>query len=391
MKKFLAATTAVVAGIGLAVPASAEITISGSLSQDIGFGTYNGACSAAIGEIFDDTDFDAGIASPCESAETEASIHSQSDAEVHVKGSGTTDGGLVVEVVIELEGTSGQSAGANGGESVDESRISISGDFGKITLGSEDAASVTHGYVGIGGGYAGMGYYDGGGNYTPVGSPFPAGYDDSQGIRYSLPPIAGLSAAISYQPDTDAYANTGKGNANGQIGLGASFSQDLGNMSFTIGGGYLKAGPNEGEEDPAPNVGAGVSVGFGDATANLRYDKKGDIASLGFGVDYSIGALKMGIGYSSNGRAEAEQNVLDNSDNSVVENASALVEYADSTLISAGVSYSLGGGVSASAGVSSGTSNEITVTRNNDDDTTNTTTIAAVDGVGIGMRIGLSF
>lgn len=308
MNKLALATAAAVAGVALTATASAEISLNGSFSQDIGFGSWRSGSAE----------------------KSEGNVHLQSDSEIHFKASGTTDGGVGVAVKIEME------AQPSAGSSIDETQISFTGGFGKVTLGSEDSASISHGYVGIGGGYAGMGYYDGGNNYTPAGTPFPAGYNDSQKVVYSFPAMGGLSVGVSFAPDTNgADADTTNSNNNGEVSVGASYSANLGTATVSIGGGMVSSTDSDLGCSVKGASGAGISVGFGDTTISLRSDRHSeeDSRGFGFGIDHSLGALGIGLGYG------VGTDTHEDSDNVLV----------------AGVSYSLGGGVSISAAVARGT------------------------------------
>ncbi len=128
------------AWLALAVPFSAQaqdmgVSISGFSKHDFGFGSYVGGDESA-----DD-------------------FHIEIDAEITFTATGTTDGGLAVTAVVEVDGDSG--AG------IDESHLTIAGGFGSIILGEQDNASNRHGNKGIGGGYGGGGYYDCGENWAP--------------------------------------------------------------------------------------------------------------------------------------------------------------------------------------------------------------------------------
>ena len=148
-----------------------HLSLSGGINQDIGFGNFVGGEEAA------------------------ESIHFQTDATLTFTGTGMTDGGLGITAVIELDGDSG------GG--VKDNRLHISGVFGEIVLGGEDNAAKSLGGTGGGGGYANMGYYDGGDDYTPFsGGAAPIAGTQAQGIRYTLPTIAGVQFGLSFQPDS---------------------------------------------------------------------------------------------------------------------------------------------------------------------------------------------
>ncbi len=148
-----------------------HLSLSGGINQDIGFGNFVGGKEAA------------------------ESIHFQTDATLTFTGTGMTDGGLGIKAVIELDGDSG------GG--VKDNRLQIAGAFGEIVLGGEDNSAKILGGTGIPGAYAGMGVYDGGDDYTPFsGGAAPIAGTGAQGVRYTLPTIAGVSLGLSFQPDS---------------------------------------------------------------------------------------------------------------------------------------------------------------------------------------------
>ena len=106
MRKYLLGATAAIAGVALALPASAEemddmmegVSISGYMNHDFGFGSYDG------GEM------------------TVEDFHMETDAELTFTASGTTDGGLKVTAAIEV-------TGSGGGSGIDESQSDDRGRF----------------------------------------------------------------------------------------------------------------------------------------------------------------------------------------------------------------------------------------------------------------------
>ncbi len=357
MNRLATATAAAIVGLAFTVPASAEITMSGFFNQDIGFGSWKSGSEM----------------------ETEGNVQMDSDAEIHFKASGTTDGGVGVSVKIEMEANAGTTT------SIDEGAITFSGGFGSVTLGNEDPAALSHGYVGIGGGYGGMGYYDNGNTYTPGAvANFPAMvYDDSQKVIYSFPSMGGLSLGVSFAPDTNGRTpSTSEANANGQVSVGASYSADLGGTSVSIGGGMVSstdgdpATPGGEAEKIKGAAGAGISVGFGDSTIHLRTDRnsEADSRALGFAIEHTLGALGIGLGYGVETQKDPFGEDMDHS---------ALV---------AGVKYDLGGGVGISAAVARGSVEALGA---DDPDGTpgNADDIAGEDtsAVGLGFRLGFSF
>ena len=68
---------------------------------------------------------------------TEGGVAQQSDSEIFFKGKLEADNGLTFSVKVEIEG--------NSPSAVDESQLTVSGEFGAITLGAEDSSVVlTH-------------------------------------------------------------------------------------------------------------------------------------------------------------------------------------------------------------------------------------------------------
>jgi outer membrane protein OmpU len=333
MNKFLTGAAAALLGVGLAAPAYAQddmdmtgVAITGALTQDIGIGSYVGKAESA-----DD-------------------LHFQTDSEIKFVASGQTDGGLMVTATIEMDT---DSSGA-----IDESNLAIAGGFGKIILGSDDNAANMLGNKGIGNGYAGTGYYNGGENYTLAGSAGALGGGDGLGIRYLTPTVAGFQAGASFQVehgDPDG-GSTGVDNDQHVIAFGANFSGDFAGTSLTIGTGWISRDPGgASDEDKSIDLGIGVSVGIGTTSMNVRYDidtdgNSNDTASYGVGIDHGIGALTFGIGYGSSTDADD----------------------LETTVISGGGKYDLSGGVVVQAAVTSGE-------------------VGDLNDVGLGMRIALSF
>ena len=423
MRKYLAAAAAGALGAGLAMPAAADemehahMSISGSMVQDIGFGSYVGGAKS-----MDD-------------------IHFQSDSEIKFQGSGMTDGGLKVTATIEMDSDSSGS--------IDESNLAIEGGFGKIIFGIEDGAANMVGNKGIGNGYAGTGYYDGGENYTPANSgPAPIPNSDDLGIRYITPALGGFQAGISYQvgdggsspKDTGA---TKADNDHNTIAAGMSFSGDFAGTSLTLGANWTSidhgsgAGgmgkPMLGDTNAAPAVtgrmtegvdkqqsfGIGASVGIGATSLNIRYDAKGDQhynsvtgkpedrKDFGIGVDHSIGALTFGIGYGARTDENMASSYSAYGDPSSVAGAMPKAVDTKTTVISAGAKYNLGGGVEVHAAVTSGDiENAAGMTKCYNEEGADVGMAADgtcesgghmqkrpmdMDDVGVGLRIALSF
>ncbi len=119
MKKVLLATT-VLAAVSVATPVLAqEVSVTGSYR--FGWESYS-----------DDNEID-GI--------DDSFTRTYTDSEIHINFSNTTDSGLTYGATFELEGDvgSGENDG-QGGSDIDESSLSLSGDFGTVILGNNDYA-----------------------------------------------------------------------------------------------------------------------------------------------------------------------------------------------------------------------------------------------------------
>jgi hypothetical protein len=241
MRKLLVATCATIAGVALAVPASAELSVSGDASVTVTFDSNNISVGTGAG--------------------------------ASLKGGGETDGGLMVEGSIDLEDIDSGSYG-----DVD---ISVGGAFGKITLG--DGAGPGTGSQGDHKSFAGLGYLEEG----------DVGAGGAPGIAFSIPSIGGLEAGVSHQPSSDG--------GTGENALGVGFESDLGGTSVTAGGRWVSSGGSSSDW----GVGASVGVELATIRLRFdnRGDEDGDGTSAtnyGLGASSEIGALTIGAGYGLN-------------------------------------------------------------------------------------------
>jgi len=214
MRNALIATSALaVAGAMSAAPASAadmlSVGVGGYMQQWFGYADRDGE-----GE-------DGGWAS-------------QSDSEIHVRGSLEADSGLKFTVHMEIEGDRGNNA-------IDESFARISGEFGQIEFGARDHAMVRM-HSGISD--VGIGLTSGDtqkwvpGTYLET-----AGHaiGNARKLNYITPRVSGLQVGVSYAPDDTAQdANTGAPMDNDNAGWGAAlnFQQDVGDMAVTFSLGH---------------------------------------------------------------------------------------------------------------------------------------------------------
>ena len=182
-----------------------------------------------------------GMASVDDSAEmVKDGTAQQSDSEIHFKGKLESDSGLTFSVKVELEGNS------KDGTQIDESQLTIGGEFGKITLGAEDPASTLthHGGLDVGitlncgdthkwiGGLAGCSH-NGFGTYGH-------GHGDKNQIMYFTPRINGVQLGASYIPDAGQEGETKALNDNDDNAwaVGANYVGDFGdglNIAVSLG------------------------------------------------------------------------------------------------------------------------------------------------------------
>ncbi len=173
----------------------------------------------------------------------------QSDSEIHFKGKLEADNGMTFSVKIELEGNNqgvkGTTPGGNAAM-IDESQLTIGGEFGAVTLGAEDGASVlTHhnvksaGAVGLNCGDVGawiQGVKGCGGGLETSGHQ----HGDRNNITYFSPRVNGFQFAGTYIPDANQEGGSltgGAVNDRAAWSVGGNFVGEFGgtNLSVSLG------------------------------------------------------------------------------------------------------------------------------------------------------------
>ncbi len=300
MRKILLGTTAIVAaGMVASAPAlSAE-------NLQVGVGGY---MEQWVGMVDNDDVIDSDY----------SGVDMVSDAEVHFRGNTTLDNGLTVGVQIELEGNTS-------GDQIDESYMTIEGEFGRIVLGSENSAMYSMHYgvrdFGIGMNSGDMpNWVNRGGFITdywrhPLGSTNvePNGTNDSKKISYFTPRVEGFQLGLSYGPDTEEDDNNivnRKVGFSDMVAVGLNFQQAFDGAEIRVSGGYGTINNNEeGGDDPtAYNVGARVNYGgFGIEAAYANFDDSGvkDGDGVSFGINYSSGPWGVSLAWF-NGERDGE-------------------------------------------------------------------------------------
>ncbi len=236
MKKQLMAGTALVAATmfiaGGAVAAEKKM-MKPSIS-------VNGYYEGVVGGILDE---DSG-------ADTSA-LDTRTDAEIHFNGRATLDDGMKIHARVELEGQNNHSAANAGGDPIDEYFISVSGSFGKITLGGTGGAPVKM-LTGLSGSWAtGVGEnlsFDD--NWVSSMSDGPDFHrirhsrldtGDAEKVTYISPKFGGFQVGLTYSPNRQNNDSNARNDTTGQAHDGlegaVSYSGKFGDVGFGLGAG----------------------------------------------------------------------------------------------------------------------------------------------------------
>ena len=222
-KTLLLGTTALVAaGFAVSGVAQAEEPISAGIS---------GYYKAAMG-MLDQDDADG------EAADSAQSLALAQDLEISIGGSTTLDNGLTAGFNAQIEGN-------NGGQTIDEKNIFLSGGFGTIQVGSIESARQQMTI------FAPSGNYNFGVNseffqFANLGGVFNVrtyadglGNEDAIKIVYKTPNFNGFQIGASFAPDdgeNGSYGgNTGDdvGDLEAETALAISMTRDLGGFSVS--------------------------------------------------------------------------------------------------------------------------------------------------------------
>ena len=244
------------------------------------------------------------------------------DVEIRFAGSTVLDSGIEIGVHMELEGE-------QAGDQMDETYMYLSGSFGTLRLGNDDAASAQ---MGTAAPYATYFY----GLNTPFWTYSPgisnayetsdnatwmstfAGVDagDSASFMYFSPVINGFQFGLSYAPEADAEARNrpaDQGEGNDVVSIGLRYDGAFGDAGVTVAAGYASQDNSEGDatvEDMS--VGAVVSmssVSVGGSFRTTDYDAGGDdLVQFDAGISYSMDNMTVSANI---GAAEQEDMGLD--------------------------------------------------------------------------------
>ena len=254
MKKQLLASTMLVAAGALTASGAAEAKI------DV---TVNGYFEAVVGTSFADNEnvFQLGGAGSLENPASggngvigeRAYVDEHNEMEIHFNARTELDNGIKLRAHVELEGGAGISPAA---DVIDEQYMIIRGNFGQLTLGSEDNAGhlMTIGYMGSWATGVGQNLtFDVGDFITrPYGAKFDGalndprlrdGDNDSDKITYYTPRFAGFQFGASYIPNVEqdmngSMASTDTAYHDGYA-FGVNFQRKFDQFGIGTGFGYL--------------------------------------------------------------------------------------------------------------------------------------------------------
>jgi hypothetical protein len=229
------------------------------------------------------------------------------DAEIYFKGKGTTNGGLEIGFMVQLE-----AEGSGETDHIDENYVYVKGDFGKVEIGAENnapykqqvAAPKIFGWKTYDNSFKTWGGEVDGNKISNFDKPLMDSIDgDALKINYYTPVINGFQFAASYTPDTsDTSGDSGLYNeilAGTATAFGIKYSGKMGGMKVKT-----SYGVNELDEDAgvpeAENEAFGLSVSSGNITVggNFQTVERGaderDI--LHYGIQYKLSkASKIGL------------------------------------------------------------------------------------------------
>ena len=229
------------------------------------------------------------------------------DAEIYFKGKGTTNGGLEIGFMVQLE-----AEGSGESDHIDENYVYVKGDFGKVEIGAENnapykqqvAAPKIFGWKTYDNNFETWGGEVDGNKISNFDKPLMDGIDsDALKINYYTPVINGFQFAASYTPDvSDTSGDSGlynEANAGTATAFGIKYSGKLGGMKVKA-----SYGVNELDEDfgitEAEDEAFGLSVSSGPITigGNFQTVERGanETDILHYGVEYKLSkASKIGV------------------------------------------------------------------------------------------------
>ncbi len=298
MKRTLLCTTAL-AAISVAGTASAVEISAGALSMNVsGFYTTTLAYSSVTtGATLGAADFDG--------------VDIFTNAEIWFQPSLTLDNGIKIAVDVQLEAGSGVN-----GDQIDESYMTVSGNFGKVIIGSENsvgykmtiaAPDVSHifaqsssltGFVPYSSATAGADLFR-----RTLGTTYIEnnGNNDAQRLSYFSPTFSGFQFGISYARDAGQGNGAVDNNAvvSDIIDIAATYHGSFGEVDVGVSARYGTASAPLGGQDPEV-WGGGLNLTWNGFTLGGSYAEQdgspaqGGVANARDGRSYDVG-----LGYAS--------------------------------------------------------------------------------------------
>lgn len=244
------------------------------------------------------------------------SVDVQGDNEVFFKGSTTLDNGIKIGIDVQLE--AGGNTETTGGDTIDESYVTIDGGFGRVILGSENngayllhvsapdaAANLDEGLITQGRWVVNPGI-------TTLDTTAIVTDGDAEKITYVSPSFAGFTVGGTYVPDAGTedsrtVTNNTGGGVNEAYGAGAAYNNTFGGVGVKASVGYVIADIDNGTytEDTEWSAGAQVSYAgftFGGSYRDQEFDAKtgfrdrdGEVWNAG--LQYATGPFAVSLAY----------------------------------------------------------------------------------------------
>ena len=291
MKKSLLATTALAAlgAVAVAGPATAaekiKVSVGGYMEQWFGY-------ADSKNNVTPDRD----------------GFDQQSDGEIHFKGSTTLDNGIKIGINVQLEGQTS-------GDQIDEQYAFVEGSFGRINLGSENAASYLMHY-GIPSHGAGLDSGDAtnwiaGGDFTAARTNGRGIDNDSEKVTYFTPRFSGFQLGASYVPeiaqDNDVGPNSNNSVRDDSFSIAANFNHAFGDIKLQASAGYQDFGDDDGVAGQDLESyqfglrlgfsGFGIAGTYGEEDRSAGQVFTGTQETIGVGLNYAAGPFGVSLAY----------------------------------------------------------------------------------------------
>jgi len=295
MRKYLLSTSALAGAALLSSAAVADVSISGSFEFD--YAARDSNIAANDGNLMGH------------------------DQEVHVNFTNKTDSGLTITANNQFKTSSGAQ---------DDVSVSISGGFGKVTMGKTDGANDAYGMNAMGlvqeeeGGHL----YSTGSNTATIQTSTGGQGGNNLQASYHLPAMGGLTAGVSVGTGTIAANNEWSA-------FGLKYAMNTGDAAVTLGYSTKTIETATAADNDNTSMGVNVAMGAISVTAS---------ASTKTGVDEDINTQSAGVSYDlGNGLVVAAASVKSEDDDDAGE------EYNMTTYEAA---YTIASGLSAVLNVS---------------------------------------